>query len=148
MARCAPSPTLRIGNSSVSICSICSRGFATKSARLRGIASCTHFTELCAVLPTVAIQAFAGEVWKVESGSPFSNAGTAPEAQPPFQLGRCHALRFDGPAVREYYPRWVDYVPRINEMTRVTPGVRRSAFKQESTKTAVHTPRSSLQLSD
>ncbi|WP_159835336.1 DUF2889 domain-containing protein [Burkholderia sp. 8Y] len=81
-------------------------------ARLRGTAGCTHLTELCAVLPTAAIQAFSGEVWSIESGSPFAQAhADSSAAQPPFQLGRCHALRFDGPAVREYYPRWLGYEP-------------------------------------
>jgi hypothetical protein len=85
--------------------------------RLRGVAGCTHLTELCAVLPTAAVQAFAGEVWNVENGSPFDHSEDQPEQdqsnakeeQPPFQLGRCHALRFDGPAVKEHFPRWVDY---------------------------------------
>lgn len=81
-------------------------------ARLRGTAGCTHLTELCAVLPTAAIQAFSGEVWSIESGSPFAQGGAeATSAQPPFQLGCCHALRFDGPAVREYYPRWFGHEP-------------------------------------
>ncbi|WP_321798464.1 DUF2889 domain-containing protein [Caballeronia sp. J97] len=86
------------------------------SKLLRGAAGCTHLTELCGVLPTAAIQAFAGDVWKIEDGNPFrqaeaANAGTAPHDEPPFQLGRCHALRFDGPAVKEYYPRWFGYAP-------------------------------------
>jgi hypothetical protein len=83
---------------------------------LRGAAGCTHLTELCGVLPTAAIQAFAGDVWKIEDGNPFKQAdasdpATAAHDEPPFQLGRCHALRFDGPAVREYYPRWFGYTP-------------------------------------
>jgi hypothetical protein len=77
---------------------------------LRGTAGCTHLTELCAVLPTAAVQAFAGSVWDTNSGSPFAEAGIA-EEQPPFQLGRCHALRFDGDAVREHYPRWFGHKP-------------------------------------
>ncbi|KND55397.1 hypothetical protein BPUN_2509 [Candidatus Paraburkholderia kirkii] len=87
-------------------------GFRREVSRvLRGAAGCTHLTELCGVLPTAAIQAFAGDVWKIEDGNPFRRAdepgagNTAPQDEPPFQLGRCHALRFDGPAVREYYPR-------------------------------------------
>ncbi|WP_044041143.1 DUF2889 domain-containing protein [Caballeronia insecticola] len=84
---------------------------------LRGAAGCTHLTELCGVFPTAAIQAFAGEVWKIEDGNPFRQADeagartSAPQDEPPFQLGRCHALRFDGPAVKEYYPRWFGYAP-------------------------------------
>ncbi|SAL62360.1 DUF2889 domain-containing protein [Caballeronia telluris] len=86
---------------------------------LRGTAGCTHLTELCAVLPTAAIQAFAGEVWSIENGNPrgepLANPNTNSEEQPPFQLGRCHALRFDGPAVGEYYPRWYGHKPREPE---------------------------------
>jgi hypothetical protein len=84
---------------------------------LRGAVGCTHLTELCGVLPTVAIQAFAGEVWQIEDGNPFNReqgAGANPQApadEPPFQLGRCHALRFDGPAVMAYYPRWHGHTP-------------------------------------
>ncbi|WP_250481483.1 DUF2889 domain-containing protein [Caballeronia sp. NCTM5] len=79
---------------------------------LRGTAGCTHLTELCGVLPTAAIQAFAGDVWKIEDGNPFKQAdANAQRDEPPFQLGRCHALRFDGPAVREHYPRWFGHAP-------------------------------------
>jgi len=84
---------------------------------LRGAAGCTHLTELCGDLPTAAIQAFAGDVWKIENGNPFNQSDavhsstTAARDEPPFQLGRCHALRFDGPAVKEYYPRWFGHAP-------------------------------------
>jgi hypothetical protein len=86
---------------------------------LRGTAGCTHLTELCAVLPTAAIQAIAGEVWNIENGNPrgepLGKPDPNPEEQPPFQLGRCNALRFDGPAVGEYYPRWYGHKPREPE---------------------------------
>nr|WP_230941959.1 DUF2889 domain-containing protein [Burkholderia stagnalis] len=74
---------------------------------LSGVAGCSHLTELCAVLPTAAIQAFAGDVWSVQEGGgerPDHDDG-AP-AEPPFQLGRCRALRFDGEVVQQFYPRW------------------------------------------
>jgi hypothetical protein len=81
---------------------------------LRGTAGCTHLTELCAVLPTAAMQAFFGDVWSDDMSDPFApedaRAG-ARRKQPPFELGGCHALRFDGPAVREYYPQWFGYEP-------------------------------------
>jgi hypothetical protein len=101
------------------------------SKLLRGAAGCTHLTELCGVLPTAAIQAFAGEVWKIEDGNPFrqndaSNPSTvALQDEPPFQLGRCHALRLDGPAVREYYPRWFGHAPADQTETGVTVQDRR-----------------------
>ena len=69
-------------------------------ARLGGIKGCTHVTELATVLPTAAIQAFAGEVFKSHESARDSD-----EAKP-WQLDRCHALRTDGPAVAQFYPRW------------------------------------------
>ena len=43
------------------------QNFRRESSRLlAGTTGCTHLTELCAVLPTAAIQAFAGEVWNTE----------------------------------------------------------------------------------
>ena len=77
--------------------------------RLGGIAGCTHITEMTNVLPTAAIQAFAGEVVRTRDASPDDPAprrSGRPEGQKPFQLDRCHALRSDGPAVAEFYPRW------------------------------------------
>jgi hypothetical protein len=67
--------------------------------RMKGIAGCTHLTELAQVLPTAAMQAFAGEVNKLQEGDEL-------DAHRPFQLDRCHALRIDGAAVAQFYPRW------------------------------------------
>lgn len=79
------------------------RGFRHEvKQRLEGIAGCTHLTEMASVLPTAAIQAFAGDVLPTRDGSAEDS-----EEHAPFQLNRCHALRFDGPAVEKYYPRWV-----------------------------------------
>lgn len=75
--------------------------------RLGGIAGCTHMTELTNVLPTAAIQAFAGEVINTRDESQPDPPGAAASLETkPFQLDRCHALRSDGPAVAEFYPRW------------------------------------------
>ena len=77
-------------------------------ARFGGTAGCTHITELTNVLPTAAVQAFAGEVLNTRDAS-ASDPASRPAArfdQKPFQLDRCHALRSDGPAVATYYPRW------------------------------------------
>lgn len=77
------------------------RGFRHEvRQRMGGIQGCTHLTELAQVLPTAAIQAFAGEVIDTRDG------GAAGQTEKPFQLDRCHALRTDGPAVAKYYPRW------------------------------------------
>jgi hypothetical protein len=78
---------------------------------LGGTVGCTHLTELCALLPTAAIQAFAGEVWNTEKGGAPGDDSNASQ-KPPFQLGRCNALRFDGDAVRLFYPRWFGHAPR------------------------------------
>jgi len=64
--------------------------------RVGGVLGCTHITELAQVLPTAVIQAFAGDV--------IDTRGHGDEQ--PFQIDRCHALRSDGEAVREFYPRW------------------------------------------
>jgi hypothetical protein len=75
------------------------RGFrAAVNQRLAGRLGCTHLTEMCAVLPTAVLQAFAGRVLDVREGSD--------DAHPPYQLDRCHALRREGPVVQTYYPRW------------------------------------------
>lgn len=110
------------------------QNFRREAGRLlAGTAGCTHLTELCGVLPTAAIQAFAGEVWDSRVGSPGAGPvkgpgeGQEPETgktaddrrpvgdTPPFQLGRCHALRFDGEVVRQFYPRWYGHAPRLVE---------------------------------
>jgi hypothetical protein len=67
--------------------------------RLAGIKGCTHLTELCQVLPTAVIQAFAGVVIDTREGD-------AATGQPPFQLDKCHALRRDSENVQTHYPRW------------------------------------------
>lgn len=65
-----------------------------------GINGCTHLTELAGVLPTAAVQAFAGEVFRTHESAQSG------EEVKPWQLDRCHALRTDGPAVARFYPRW------------------------------------------
>jgi len=65
----------------------------------------------------------------VPRGKPPHEAGSgdaSPQAsdehsndKPPFQLGRCHALRFDGEAVRQFYPRWYGRAPRTAEQAVV-----------------------------
>jgi hypothetical protein len=79
--------------------------------RLGGVQGCTHITELAGVLPTAAVQSFAGEVFKTRDSAQGAHAGSAAntEKEPerkPFQLDRCHALRTDGAAVKQFYPRW------------------------------------------
>lgn len=71
--------------------------------RLGGTLGCSHLTELTNVLPTAAIQAFAGEVFKP---SDTAREDHQQVQEKPWQLDRCHALKSDGPAVARYYPRW------------------------------------------
>lgn len=135
------------------------QNFRRDAARLlAGTAGCTHLTELCAILPTAAIQAFAGDVWNTDKGRPGSEEpvgssngsadgsaqgtqgsngqdaqdnASSPQAshqasepsndKPPFQLGRCHALRFDGEAVRQFYPRWYGHAPRSTDRADAAP---------------------------
>jgi hypothetical protein len=101
--------------------------------RLAGTAGCTHLTEMLGVLPTAAVQAFVGAVWTNQSGTPGEDAGPeiskiadgdAAGEKPPFQLGRCHALRFDGEAVKQFYPRWYGHAPRSVERGTEAAGVR------------------------
>jgi len=73
------------------------QGFrAALRERLGGILGCTHLTELAGVLPTAAVQAFAGEVVPIDRNSKSM----------PMQLGRCRALRLDGRVVARLYPHW------------------------------------------
>ncbi len=72
--------------------------------RLSGTEGCTHLSEMAQILPTAAVQAFAGDVIDTRDGA--SKLAVADNLQKPFQLDRCHALRTDGPAVLKYYPRW------------------------------------------
>jgi hypothetical protein len=74
--------------------------------RLSGIAGCTHLTELAQILPTAAVQAYANEVWPTHD-----KASSGHTDQKPFQLDKCHALRTDGGAVAQFYPRWVVKAP-------------------------------------
>lgn len=113
------------------------QNFRREASRLlAGTVGCTHLTEMLGVLPTAAIQAFVGEVWDTSNGSPGEAPGPehgktaggneADGEKPPFQLGRCHALRFDGEAVKQFYPRWYGHVPRSIERGAETPSVRDS----------------------
>ncbi|MDH4190589.1 MAG: DUF2889 domain-containing protein [Betaproteobacteria bacterium] len=62
---------------------------------LGGTQGCTHINELLGLLPTAAIQTFAGQM-------PEQTA----EGRKPFQLDQCHALESSTETVRKYYPTW------------------------------------------
>ncbi|MFZ6713138.1 DUF2889 domain-containing protein [Undibacterium sp. TC9W] len=77
--------------------------------RMAGVHGCTHLTEMAQILPTAAVQAFAGDVIDTRDGA----TDHGQQAHQPFQLDRCHALRTDGPAVVQYYPRWAKASPDV-----------------------------------
>lgn len=81
--------------------------------RLGGVRGCTHLTELAGVLPTAAIQAFAGEVRRDDP---------AMRERKPFQLDHCHALVTTGPAVARFYPRWFRGVEQVKRETDTEQG--------------------------
>jgi hypothetical protein len=78
--------------------------------RFSGTSGCTHLSELAQVLPTAAIQAFAGDVIDTRDG-----ASADDQSHKPFQLDRCQALRTDGEAVMKYYPRWAVKPQAVSE---------------------------------
>lgn len=77
--------------------------------RIGGALGCTHLTELAQILPTAALQAFAGERDSTDQSMFVS------EDQKPFQIDRCHALRGDGAVVAKYYPKWAVSSPTETE---------------------------------
>lgn len=79
--------------------------------RVGGNRGCTHISELAAILPTVAIQAFAGHVRRPDRTD---------DDTMPLHLDRCRALRLDGPVVRKHYPRW--YVAASTETPETSQG--------------------------
>ena len=72
--------------------------------RLGGVHGCTHITELANVLPTAAVQAFAGEVFKTRDAA---HAGHQQDEKMPWRL-RCAPTRFASTVrgVATFYPRW------------------------------------------
>jgi hypothetical protein len=88
-------------------------------ARLGGVHGCSHITELARILPTAAVQAFAGEVFETRDAA---HEHHHLDETKPWQLDRCHALRSDSPTVQMFYPRW--YHPKratANDLPPPTP---------------------------
>jgi hypothetical protein len=75
-------------------------GFTQKVKRLfRGIAGCTHITELLPLMASTAFQLF----W-ADGSFAEQDARASEQRQTP--LGGCHALRLDGEVVRTYFPQF------------------------------------------
>lgn len=64
--------------------------------RLGGVHGCTHLVELLGPLATTAMQTIL----------PIRRRDAPPPTKAPGHLDGCHALRRDGPVVREHYPDW------------------------------------------
>jgi len=62
-------------------------------------AGCTHMTELCQVLPTLAVQGISTRLASQREAS-------GDDKQRPFSIDGCHALRADGEVVKEFHPKW------------------------------------------
>ncbi len=60
--------------------------------------ACSHLSELATMLPTLALQSFAGVIYPIRDD--------ASQREPNAAIDRCRGLRADGEAVRLYYPRW------------------------------------------
>lgn len=75
-------------------------------SRLGGVLGCTHISELTKLLPTVATQAFIGEVVFAHKDA---SEQTHDSEQLPFQYNGCHALRTDGEVVKKYHAKWYGY---------------------------------------
>lgn len=83
------------------------RGFRKAvQERFGKTAGCTHMTELATLLPTAAIQTFAGEVFQTRDATDAASASASAAERKPFQIDGCHALKSDGEGVRLYYPQW------------------------------------------
>lgn len=75
------------------------KGFRqTVKSRFARTAGCSHMSELAGVLPTVAMQTMANRRKSVKDSDQ--------SARRPFQIEGCHALRADGPVVKEFHPKW------------------------------------------
>ena len=97
------------------------KGFKwTVRERLGGTAGCTHLTELADVLPTAAVQAFAGDVFDTQGDGD----------RQPFQIDRCHALVSHGEVVREHYPRWFRQ-PGANKLSQNRSPITQAATSKE-----------------
>lgn len=67
---------------------------------LGGVASCTHLRELLFNLATAAFQSMNEAAFR-----------STDDSRPPRHLGQCTGWDFNGPGVREYYPKFYGYVP-------------------------------------
>ena len=87
-------------------------------ARLGSVRGCSHITELAKVLPTAAVQAFVDEVFKTRDAAHDAHHE---DDTKPWQLDRCRALRSDGPAVEQFYPRWYEPAKKKRAATNDQP---------------------------
>lgn len=81
--------------------------------RLGGIMGCTHISELTKLLPTVAAQAFVGEIFQVQTNLKEMEV----HQELPFHFNGCHALRTDGQVVKTYHPVWYGHPLQAGKFT-------------------------------
>jgi Protein of unknown function (DUF2889) len=79
--------------------------------RLGRTQGCTHITELTAVMPTAAVQAFAGEVRRPSNSTKSDQQSDLKGESPPFYIDGCHALARGSKAVKDFYPQWFRRMP-------------------------------------
>ncbi|WLW62517.1 DUF2889 domain-containing protein [Achromobacter aegrifaciens] len=75
------------------------KGFRQEIAkRIPAPERCSHLSELATLLPTLAVQTILqGKISPQDEDDPTKR---------PLKIGACHALREDGPLVKEHYPQW------------------------------------------
>ncbi len=71
-----------------------------------GIRGCSHLTKLLNNLVITAVQTMGPLLFKDHGGPDDDENSEQPSESMPPHLDRCHALRTDGPVVKEHYPRW------------------------------------------
>jgi hypothetical protein len=77
-------------------------GFTRKIKKLfKGIDGCAHLTEMLPTMATIAFQV----VWSTKEKQNSGNESEVDAVNRPTPFGGCHALRYDGEVVKQYFPQ-------------------------------------------
>ncbi len=76
---------------------------STVRAMFKGVAGCTHLTELLGPLATTTLQTMSPHLEQLEQNRRKSRPAGEPMPRP-VMLNSCHTYRSDGPAVKRKYP--------------------------------------------
>ncbi len=68
-----------------------------------GVAGCTHLVDLLGPIATVAFQTLRSERARARMAAPRPSAAERPRRRPAV-IDTCHAMRADGPVVKEFWP--------------------------------------------